>query len=71
VELLNGSGVKVAEYPYKAGRDILTVKCNLSDKDEFWCLRILRADENLRYRIGGDAIPVVSQSKKSVLSHSR
>jgi len=69
--LLNASGEKVAAFPYKSGRDILTIERKPADKDEFWCLRVARVQENLRYRIGGDAVPVVSQSKEAALLHRR
>ena len=69
--LLNASGEKVAAFPYKSGRDILTIERKPADKDEFWRLRVARVQENLRYRIGGDAVPVVSQSKEAALLHRR
>ena len=70
-ELLDARGKTVASFPNKRGRDILSAERSPTASDEFWCLHVKRVQENCRYRIGGDAIPIVSMSADGVLKERK
>ena len=70
-ELLDADGKAVASFPKKCGRDVLSVDRVPTAGDEFWCLRFKHVQENCRYRIGGDAVPIVSMSADVVLKERK
>jgi hypothetical protein len=66
--LLDASGNVVAESDFKRTASVLKAERSPSRKAEVWSLHFPKVQEDYKFRIGGDAVPVVSASPDSAFA---
>jgi len=65
--LIAPDGSVMAEKPYDTNQSLLEAKCEATDKTAVWALEFPRIEEDVDFRIGAPAMPVVSTDASSVL----
>ena len=66
--LVNAAGETVATAPWGRIATIMKAERKPSEKDEVWSVVFPKVREDFSFRVGGDAVPVVSPSAETVLA---
>lgn len=65
-QLLDASGKVVDEMPFQRAGKVLKGMCTPVE-DEIWTLRFPSIEEDFRFQLGGDAVPLVSLEREAVI----
>ena len=66
-ELIDATGKVVASMPYQNLNAVFEVKRQKTQSDEVWKLRFIKIEEDMAFKIGGDAIPLASPVASGVI----
>ena len=68
--LIDPDGKVVAEMPYQRISAVLNAKREKAASDEVWQLKFVKIEEDMRFQVGLDGIPLVSIDPDGVIGRT-